>query len=83
VTCVERGQKCQRDRQCCESGEPLVCQKETSFTVDGTYVDMHRAYSFTHLVKSSDFSDVFFFVYFGTVPRVSLVYEAYVRHLDS
>ncbi len=32
VTCIDQGQYCQRDSQCCE---PFVCQKEGILDVDG------------------------------------------------
>jgi hypothetical protein len=32
VECVDRSLTCQRDSQCCE---PLVCQKETTYSADG------------------------------------------------
>jgi len=32
VPCVDRTQKCQRDGQCCQ---PLVCQKDQLYAVDG------------------------------------------------
>lgn len=32
VSCIDRGQKCQKDSQCCE---PLACHKSSHYQVDG------------------------------------------------